>query len=136
MGSISHTATQDRGLCVVAVARAEQHHGVGVDVEPDAPVSQGLEASICCVQELEWIAVEGRAELGRRCRIVFSVKEAVYKAFFPRVREVWGFMEVGVEIDLQGEVFRASLPKNAGRSEIEGRILRREGWILSGVDYR
>ena len=32
--------------------------------------------------------------------LVFSIKEAVYKAFFPIVRKVWGFMEVEVEIDL------------------------------------
>lgn len=135
VGSISHTAGKGEGLCVVAISSARERVGVGVDVEPDEAVSEGLEASICRPVEQAWIETAGPGERGRRCRVVFSIKEAVYKAFFPRVRKVWGFMEVEVEIDLAAGAFRARLPESAGRSDVEGRVLRRDGWILSGVDY-
>ena len=78
---------------------------------------------------------EGPAQRGRRCRIVFSAKEAVYKAFFPKVRRVWGFLEVHTKFDLEENSFYATLPPDAGRAEVEGRVLRRQGWILSGVEY-
>jgi len=135
VGSISHTAGMGEGLCVVAVSSARNRRGVGVDVEPDEAVSEGLEASICLPSEQAWIGGAGPDDRGRRCRVVFSIKEAVYKAFFPTVRKVWGFMEVEVEIDLGAEAFRARLPESAGQSDIEGRVLRRDGWILSGVEY-
>lgn len=131
VGSISH---KER-LCVVAVASIRDRAGLGIDIEPDQPVTPGLEQRICLPAEEAWAAAEGPSEIGRRCRAVFSVKEAVYKAFFPRVREVWGFHDVEVSIDLARESFLASLPATAERAHVEGRIFRREGWILSGVEY-
>ena len=131
VGSISH---KER-LCVVAVASIRDRAGLGIDIEPDQPVTPGLEQRICLPAEEAWAAAEGPSEVGRRCRAVFSVKEAVYKAFFPRVRKVWGFHDVEVSIDLERESFRASLPATAKRADVEGRIFRRQGWILSGVEY-
>jgi 4'-phosphopantetheinyl transferase EntD len=132
VGSISHK----EDLCVVAVASGRDRTGLGIDVEPDRPVKPGLERLICLPSEQEWVAAEGPPEIGRRCRAVFSVKEAVYKAFFPRVRKVWGFRDVEVSIDFAQNSFRASLPRSADRAEVDGRILRRQGWILTAVEYR
>ena len=132
VGSISHKDD----LCVVAVASTRDRLGLGIDIEPDQPVKPGLERQICLPSELQWVGEEGASELGRRTRAVFSAKEAVYKAFFPRVRAVWGFHEVEVAIDFAASSFRATLPKSAGRTFVNGRLLRREGWILSGVEYQ
>ena len=87
-------------------------------------------------REFDWVGEGAGAdpvERRRRCRVVFSVKEAVYKAFYPRTREFWSFQDVGVEIDLDAARFSATLPASAGRATIEGRVFRRDGWILSGV---
>jgi 4'-phosphopantetheinyl transferase EntD len=151
VGSISHSVTgrvprseaedhlnpnwRESSLCVVAVARTRDRLGIGIDVEPDQPVRPGLAKEICDVTEMTWVEARGDSEAGRRCRIVFSIKEAVYKAFFPRVRTVWGFNAVHTEIDLARDSFCATLPPGAGRPEVEGRVLRREGWIISGVEY-
>jgi 4'-phosphopantetheinyl transferase EntD len=131
VGSISHT----KELCIVAIAASQARIGLGVDVEPDEPVKPGLERMVCRPREREWLESAEADESGRRCRAIFSAKEAVYKAFFPRLREFWGFQDVEVEIHFAENRFIAKLPENAGRSEIEGRILRRDGWILSAVDY-
>ncbi len=149
VGSISHTTTarfpraaratkataarlRATSLCVVAISA--RLRGLGVDVEPDAPVEAGIERQVCRPGELAWLACDDAVERARRCRVVFSAKEAVYKAFYPRVRTFWSFQDVGVEIDLATERFVARLPASAGREVIEGRVRRREGWIVSAVE--
>lgn len=130
VGSISHSGE----LCAVAVARAQDCVGLGLDLEPDLPLRAGLERLICFDDELAWIAdADGEGERLRRCRMVFSAKEAVYKAFYPRARRVWRFAEVALELDLARGVFRARLPADAGRAEIMGRIAFADGWMASGV---
>lgn len=135
VGSISHTAEPGNGLCIAAIASSRHRVGLGVDVEPDLPVKAGLEASICGPLEQEWVRARGAPEIGRRCRVIFSVKEAVYKAFFPRIREFWGFKDVEVFVDLVDGSFRANLPRSADREYVDGRILLRRGWILASVEY-
>jgi 4'-phosphopantetheinyl transferase EntD len=130
VGSISHK--EDR--CVVAVAPRGRHGGIGVDIERDAAVKPGLERMICVPSERIWIDAEGPAESGRRCRAVFSAKEAVYKAWFPTLREVWAFRDVEVAIDFARGEFRALLPPSAPEREVWGRIRRCDGWIVSGVE--
>jgi 4'-phosphopantetheinyl transferase EntD len=129
VGSISHT----EGLCAAVIARRSDFAGLGLDLEPDADVDRDIARVVCRDAEHEWVRAEGTAEYGRRCRIVFSVKEAVYKAFYPRTRVFWSFQDVGVEIDLEAGTFEAELPESADRDRAEGRILQRDGFILSGV---
>jgi len=131
IGSISHK----QNLCIVAIASEHARMGLGVDVEPDEPVKPGLERMVCRPREREWLESPDANESGRRCRAIFSAKEAVYKAYYPRLREFWGFQDVEVEIHFAENRFLAQLPASADRSEVEGRILRRDGWILSAVDY-
>jgi 4'-phosphopantetheinyl transferase EntD len=130
-GSISHS----REFAVVAICEAAACFGVGVDVEPDEPVKPGIERHVCTAAERHWL--DGfdldEAERGRRVKLVFSAKEAVYKAFYPRVRVFWGFHDVTLELDEAGGRFRAALPASAGRSHVEGRFVRGHGTIVSGV---
>lgn len=132
VGSISHT----KNLAVAVIASDDDFCGLGIDVEPDAAVESGIERMICREPELEWVGGGSEEERGTRCRIVFSIKEAVYKAFFPRIRTFWKFQDVEVEIDLEAERFVATLPTSARRDSIEGRVVRRAGWILSAAEIR
>lgn len=129
VGSISHAGH----VCLAAVAEARTCGGVGIDLEPDEAVDSDIERVVCRDEEHAWVAAAGEAERGRRCRVVFSVKEAVYKAFYPRTRTFWSFQDVRVEIDLARESWQAHLPESAGVAEAHGRVARREGWIVSAV---
>lgn len=132
VGSISHA----EDLCVVALADRARFRGLGIDVEPDAPTDSEIERVVLRGAELDWVGAEqGRedVERRRRTRVVFSVKEAVYKAFYPTTRTFWSFQDVGVEIDLAAGRFEATLPESAGQARCAGRVLRRDGWIASGV---
>lgn len=129
-GSISHCT----GLCVVAVAPLARQRGLGIDVEPDEPVSDGIERVVCRGGEHAWIdAAPDASARARRVKLVFSVKEATYKAFYPELRTFWSFQDVEVEIDEAGGRFLARLPEGPDVRAIEGRVLRRRGWILSSV---
>ncbi len=132
VGSISHCDD----LCAVAIGDRARFRGVGLDVEPDEPVKEGVERVVCGPGESAWLDLAKGEERSRRIKMVFSIKEAVYKAFYPELRAFWGFQDVQTEIDLEGERFRASLPEGPEVREIEGRVVRRQGWILSAVTRR
>ncbi|MEM9177337.1 MAG: 4'-phosphopantetheinyl transferase superfamily protein [Myxococcota bacterium] len=129
VGSISHAGN----VCLAAAAAATGSAGIGIDLEPDEPVDSDIERVVCRDGEHAWVAEAGDGERPRRTRIVFSVKEAVYKAFYPRTRTFWSFQDVRVEIDLEAEAWRAFLPESAGVAEACGRVARREGWIVSAI---
>ena len=129
VGSISHAGD----VCLAAVAQATESAGIGIDLEPDEPVDSDIARVVCRDGEHDWVAEAGEAERARRTRVVFSVKEAVYKAFYPRTRTFWSFQDVRVEIDLAAESWRAFLPESAGTETAEGRVARREGWIVSAI---
>ncbi len=130
-GSISHS----REFAVVAVCDAAACFGVGVDIEPDEPVKIGGERLVCTDAERSWLDGfdSDEADRGRRVKLFFSAKEAVYKAFYPRVRVFWGFHDVTLELDEHAGRFVARLPPSAGRSHAEGRFVRGHGTIVSGV---
>jgi len=133
VGSISHCAD----LCVVALSLAARHVGIGLDVEPDLAVKDGIERVVCRPEEIARLqAIADEDERARQVRLIFSVKEATYKAFYPQLRTFWSFQDVGVELDLSCERFHATLPEGPEVSEIEGRVVRRAGWILSSVCRR
>jgi 4'-phosphopantetheinyl transferase EntD len=129
VGCISHT----RNLCVVAVARTSVCRGIGLDVEPDEPVKPGIEARVCTPTEVAWLDGGPASDRGQRGRMIFSIKEAVYKAFYPSQREAWRFQDVDVRLDLEAGQFRASPPEISGVAEVGGRLLRRAGWIVAGL---
>ncbi|MCP4907609.1 MAG: 4'-phosphopantetheinyl transferase superfamily protein [bacterium] len=133
IGSISHSGD----LCMAAVGEASRFQGVGVDLEPDEPVQQEIERAVLKDHEHDWVSDAGADERGRRCRMVFSAKEAVYKAFYPTTRTFWSFQDVLMSIDLEGRrdtgTFVARLPDGAGRDSIEGRLVQRGGWIIAAV---
>ncbi|MCR9093713.1 MAG: 4'-phosphopantetheinyl transferase superfamily protein [bacterium] len=132
VGSISHADA----LCAAAVGQASEFAGIGVDLEPDEAVDREIERVVCRDGERAWVRAGGDGAVGRRVRVVFSVKEAVYKAFYPRTREFWGFQDVLVEIDLDAGRYRATLPESAGVRQVSGRVALREGWILSTLAVR
>ena len=103
VGSITHC----RGYRACAVASAEQVRSVGIDAEVDEPLSQGVLEAIAFGRERAMVARPGAGV----CldRLLFSAKEAIYKAWFPLARRWLGFEDVEVTIDLGGGTFRAAL---------------------------
>jgi 4'-phosphopantetheinyl transferase EntD len=156
VGSITHCA----GYRACAVARATQLAALGIDAEPDEPLPEGVLARVARSEERPMLAELARAAPAVSWeRLLFSAKEAVYKAWFPLAACWLGFEDAVLTIDPRAGTFHARLLKpwpegaaervGASRGEagpgeasrrgwmgpevLEGRWAAREGLVLSAV---
>ena len=130
VGSVTHCA----GLCLVAIAPSRAQRGIGLDVEPDEAVKEGVARVVCRGEEHDWVNAAADIDAQRRrVKLIFSIKEATYKAFYPELRTFWSFQDVGVRVDLEAGRFVAELPDGPDVRTVEGRVARRGGYIISSV---
>lgn len=127
-GSIAHT---DR-LCAAAVTRGGQL--IGLDVEHDTDLSSDLMDSICSAQERARIAGPNQARLAK---LIFSAKEAAYKAQYPASGMLFGFDHLDVDLDLDRRTFTATFLAPAvcfaAGDRLHGRFDRAAGHIVTAV---
>jgi 4'-phosphopantetheinyl transferase EntD len=97
VGSITHT----RGWCAAAVARAADVTGLGVDVEAASPLEHGLWERVCRPEERAFLDAQPAAERGLLAKVVFSAKESIYKALYPRIRTFLDFQGMSVQLAAQ-----------------------------------
>jgi 4'-phosphopantetheinyl transferase EntD len=74
VGSLAH----DSSVAVAAIALGRDFLAVGIDVEPDEPLDPDLIDIVATARERQTIG-----EDGHQARLLFSIKEAVYKAVYP-----------------------------------------------------
>ena len=138
VGSMTHC----EGFRAAVVARSRDLASVGIDAEPHRPLPAGLLDTIALPEEGRRI----RALLGRHPRVawdrlLFSAKEAVYKAWFPLTGVVRDFSEADLVLDPDG-TFRAELlapaPLVDGREVpvLHGRWIVRDGLLATAVTLR
>ena len=89
VGSITHAG----GYALAAVANREGCGGVGLDPE-ERRVFPELRAEVAHGGEVAWMQRLAESERERTAFELFSAKEAIYKAFFPRVGHFFGFEAV------------------------------------------
>lgn len=91
-GSISHTAE----LGVALVAPADHTDGVGLDIEArrDAPE---LSTQVPRPEERRWLDHALATERDDLLLALFSAKESIFKAFYPRVGAFFGFEAASLE---------------------------------------
>ena len=89
IGSLAH----DDRIAVAAVARSGAAPSLGVDVEPALPLPEEL---------LDLVVMPGDrtgdVEPGLRARLLFSAKEAVYKAAFPIDRRFLDYGDIAIDL--------------------------------------
>lgn len=120
-GSIAHCDT-----CCVSVVALQEHYAVlGVDVEPATPLAPDLVAVICTPAERAWLAGEPDPNLA--AKMIFSAKEAVYKAQYPLTGKVIGFD--AVTLDMTDDTFH--VVGDPTLANLKGAILIEGGLILS-----
>lgn len=96
VGSISHAGD----LCLATVARTQDYQMIGVDLEPDTPLAADLVDEVSTADELSERPDAPPTVAAKR---IFSAKEAVYKAIYPRLRKVVGFGAVTIRYTSEGE---------------------------------
>lgn len=129
VGSITHTA----GMCGAVVGWQSRYSGVGIDIEPAAPLERAVAERIA--SEAEMRSLDALPPL-LAARLIFSAKEAFYKCQFSVTRQFLGFSEVSVALEPQGE-FSLELLTEAGPlpsgQRFRGTWRQREGYLFTAV---
>lgn len=104
IGSITHCA----GYRAAAVARADPLHWLGIDAEVHEPLPEGVLDVVSLPAERAALPQLAAADRGTAWdRVLFSCKEAVFKAWYPLTRAWLDFQEA--EIQLAPGRFQARL---------------------------
>ena len=124
-GSISHSET----LCLAAVAVLSPLRGIGLDLEEDGPLEEDLRTAILRPEENHVSAEEAM--------LIFSAKEAAYKAQYPMSLCLFGFDALSVSLDHANRSFTARFtteitPFPMGYV-LHGRYAHVQGHILTAV---
>lgn len=93
VGSISHLDHQ--AIAVVALTSAAS--GIGVDLEDQSRYFDGLAAEITGPEEMQELEALDPAARVRATLEIFSAKESIYKANYPRVKQFFGFDAARIE---------------------------------------
>jgi len=136
VGSITHCA----GYRAAAVGKSQALAAVGIDAEPNRELRKGVLNVIASSSEVRWVRRYLHETPGIYWdRLLFCVKEAVYKAWFSITAQDLGFGDVKVEIDRAAQRFSARLePTSRGageftQSRMSGRWLVADGLIGAAI---
>lgn len=134
-GSISHCA----GYRVAALARTSDVAMLGIDAEPDQPLPDGVLESIALPGEITRLRRLQETEPGISWdRLLFSMKEAVYKAWYPPTGRRLEFEDADIEVDATEASFTAHIissgpPGGGGGGRLKGRWLARRGLVVAAI---
>lgn len=131
VGTITHT----RSLCLVAVARDRDFLALGADVEDATPLKTQLFDTILRPEELDALRALPPEQRGLQAKLIFSIKEAAYKAQYMLSRRYFGFS--GMRIFLGDETFEAEMmidaPPFSSGHRFRGRYRIGDGLVLSAL---
>lgn len=128
VGSMTHCD----GYRAAAVARAGRIASIGIDAEPHGPLPSGVLDMIALAEEHRMIAELPVSDGVRWDRLLFSAKEAVYKAWFPLTRRWLGFEDAAIRLDPAGG-FHARLLIQGPVTEFTGRWLLGDGLLITAI---
>ena len=134
-GSITHSAD----WCAAAIARRSDSRGIGIDLENSARMNEPIARRILTPAEQQW-AAESEADDLLMAALLFSAKEALYKAAAPILKKFIGFRdaELRPERNAAGWVFHAQFIKPEFSAFLPPAVIHARGtfcgeWCLAGV---
>lgn len=128
VGALTHT----EGLRAAAIARGADIRGVGLDAEPHGPLPDGVLRAVSLPTERAWVGALLDAEPGLRVdRLLFTAKEATYKAWFPLTRRWLGFEDAEIRFEVSDIAHGDTGPRSSGT--FRSRILVDTGVVDGGA---
>ena len=91
-GSITHC----KNLIGVVVAHKEHFAAIGLDIETIKPLRYNISRHICTEKEKQWLGQFSSEEHDLMLIVLFSLKEAIYKAVYQHTHIKLGFKDVTV----------------------------------------
>jgi 4'-phosphopantetheinyl transferase EntD len=132
-GSISHCKTG----CVAAVGVRRLWAGIGVDLEEATPLDPMLVEQVCSRAERRWLAQQPGHERGLLAKLIFSAKEATYKAQYPTTGCLFGFDVIEITVDRAESGFKACFQSDQGAfaagTIFAGSYVYAAGLLVTGV---
>ena len=132
-GSIAHCDD----ACIAAVCETDTFSSIGIDIEPWVPLERDLTPLVTTPEEREWLSHLTRSERGLFAKLIFSAKEAAYKAQSAYTGALIGFEAISIEVLPALQQFRARFTAPVGMfakgAVIEGRFVRSHGFLITGA---
>jgi len=131
IGTISHS----NNIAVAVVGNRGQYSGVGVDIEkiPSNEIAKSLLYLIEDIRENK-IHQDSSLSPAEIFAIIFSGKEALFKALYPVVQTKFYFHDVGcIDINITQNSWTMLLTKTLSSKHFSGRMYR--GWFYIGYGY-
>ncbi|MFG2608525.1 4'-phosphopantetheinyl transferase [Streptomyces sp. NPDC048514] len=139
-GGVTGSITHCDGYRAAVVARTADIATLGIDAEVNRPLPPGVLDAVALPAERAWVHTLLRARPDVRWdRLLFSMKETVYKAWYPLARCMLDFEEARLTVDPARRTFSARLlrpgPLLAGRplTGFSGRWLATDAWVLTAI---
>jgi 4'-phosphopantetheinyl transferase EntD len=116
VGSITHT----RDYCAAAVADAAVLLGLGIDAEVNAVLADGVYARISTPEDRSNpLSIPGV----HLPALLFSAKEAVFKAWYPLARTWLGYQDAAISFDVPNGAFTVHLLPSAPRDALPSPVV-------------
>jgi 4'-phosphopantetheinyl transferase EntD len=135
-GSMTHCA----GYTAAAVAPLTRILTIGIDAEPDAPLPDGVIDLIATPAEQHRLAgIQPEPHNPHWDRLLFSAKEAVYKAWYPLVGEWLDHQQAEIIINPHHHTFTAQLARDGltvnghHTRRLHGRWINKQGILATAV---
>lgn len=130
-GSITHSDS----ACLAITAPLTLYRGLGIDLEPAAPLDRDLWETILTPPELHWVSRLPDADAGHTAKLIFSAKEAAYKAQHRVSERLFGFDGLRIVISEKTFTarFRQPVPGFDLAEKLQGRWQITRGQILTLV---
>ena len=133
IGSISHCP----GLCVAVIAHRLMGNAVGVDVETNDRLKEGVRDAVATPDERHALDNLQRALRCDPLKLLFVIKEAVFKLYYPATRHFLDFQHARIRLDPETGAFEAELadssaPSAIGLRRFSGRFGVTGGYLMAG----
>lgn len=115
--SITHTAD----YCAAAAIRIGDYLSLGIDAEPNRPLEGGLAEMICRPGEAIWIGRPAELDGIHGDKLIFSAKEAFYKAYFQACGRYLDFLDAEIRVLASRNRFQIAVLRQADPDWLVGR---------------
>jgi 4'-phosphopantetheinyl transferase EntD len=134
VGSITHSGER----CAAAVASQTRITSLGIDLESEEELAADLMAMICSDVEQEMLRLLPERNPTFWAKVVFSAKEAFFKAYFPQTQTFLDFQDVTIALHpSRGEfdvlLINRDVPSLFGSRRATGRYGINDGYVHTAV---
>ncbi len=124
VGSLTHCD----GIAFAVANYNSAVRSIGIDLEAYTTMAPNLYRMICSEQELTHLQQFEQPEL--MAKVIFSVKESIYKCLNPLLNEWIDFKDVSIELDPQARKYRAA-PNSKIAAQLKMEFIE-GGWLVDG----